>query len=211
HLPICRRKVVRDNRHRNDRSSARLADIPRDSSRAQSTCRRVAFRRRGGISFCRSCGEPAVALERCSSQWLESSRYCGGLRLDHSCPWWSDRMKIDAARFKVKEGNKVWLHKWPTYIKPVYKSKKNYKHLLQENIEQLSSLQRVHYANDRYAVLLIFQAMDAAGKDGVIRHVMSGINPQGCEVFSFKHPSATELDHDFLWRTTICLPERGRI
>lgn len=120
-------------------------------------------------------------------------------------------MKIDAARFKVKEGDKVSLHKWPTYIKPVYKSKKHYKQLLQEHIEQLSSLQRVHYANDRYAVLLIFQAMDAAGKDGVIRHVMSGINPQGCEVFSFKHPSATELDHDFLWRTTICLPERGRI
>jgi len=75
----------------------------------------------------------------------------------------------------------------------------------------LSSLQRLHYASNRYAVLLIFQAMDAAGKDGAIRHVMSGVNPQGCQVFSFKHPSATELDHDFLWRTTQCLPERGRI
>ena len=76
---------------------------------------------------------------------------------------------------------------------------------------QLADRQNLLYAHDRYALLLIFQAMDAAGKDGVIKHVMSGINPQGCQVFSFKHPSATELDHDFLWRTTECLPERGRI
>ena len=75
----------------------------------------------------------------------------------------------------------------------------------------MSSLQRLHYASNCYALLLIFQAMDAAGKDGAIRHVMSGINPQGCQVFSFKHPSASELDHDFLWRTTRSLPERGRI
>ncbi len=72
-------------------------------------------------------------------------------------------------------------------------------------------LQQLHYASDRYAVLLIFQGMDAAGKDGAIRHVMSGVNPQGCQVFSFKHPSAAELQHDFLWRTTRDLPERGRI
>jgi len=78
-------------------------------------------------------------------------------------------------------------------------------------VEELSSFQRLHYASNRYAVLLIFQAMDAAGKDGAIRHVMSGVNPQGCQVFSFKHPSATELDHDFLWRSTRELPERGRI
>ena len=76
---------------------------------------------------------------------------------------------------------------------------------------RLSELQQLHYASNRYAVLLIFQAMDAAGKDGAIKHVMSGVNPQGCQVFSFKHPSAMELDHDFLWRTTQCLPERGRI
>jgi PPK2 family polyphosphate:nucleotide phosphotransferase len=75
----------------------------------------------------------------------------------------------------------------------------------------LSALQQLFYASGRYAVLLIFQAMDAAGKDGAIRHVMSGIDPQGCQVFSFKHPSATELQHDFLWRTTRELPERGRI
>ena len=72
-------------------------------------------------------------------------------------------------------------------------------------------MQQLHYASNRHAVLLIFQAMDAAGKDGAIRHVMSGVNPQGCQVFSFKHPSATELEHDFLWRTTRDLPERGRI
>ena len=83
--------------------------------------------------------------------------------------------------------------------------------LLHEQLEGLISLQRLFYASNRYAVLLIFQAMDAAGKDGAIRHVMSGVNPQGCQVFSFKHPSATELDHDFLWRTTRSLPERGRI
>ena len=75
----------------------------------------------------------------------------------------------------------------------------------------MSALQQLLYASNRYALLLIFQAMDAAGKDGAIRHVMSGVNPQGCQVFSFKHPSATELQHDFLWRTTRDLPERGKI
>jgi PPK2 family polyphosphate:nucleotide phosphotransferase len=120
-------------------------------------------------------------------------------------------MSIDCERFQVKEGEEVSLRKWPTLVKPFYRSKKHYRELLEKHIGRLSSLQEVHYANDRYAVLLIFQAMDAAGKDGAIRHVMSGINPQGCQVFSFKHPSATELDHDFLWRTTVCLPERGRI
>jgi PPK2 family polyphosphate:nucleotide phosphotransferase len=82
---------------------------------------------------------------------------------------------------------------------------------LGEHVAQLSSQQRLLYASNRYAVLLIFQAMDAAGKDGAIRHVMSGVNPQGCQVFSFKHPSVAELEHDFLWRTTRDLPERGRI
>jgi PPK2 family polyphosphate:nucleotide phosphotransferase len=83
--------------------------------------------------------------------------------------------------------------------------------LLQEGVEQLADMQQKLYAQDRWSVLLIFQAMDAAGKDGVIRHVMSGINPQGCQVYSFKTPSTEELDHDFLWRTTTRLPERGRI
>ncbi len=93
----------------------------------------------------------------------------------------------------------------------LYQSKKQYNKLLGEHIDELSSLQHLHYASNRYALLVIFQAMDAAGKDGAIRHVMSGINPQGCQVFNFKQPSAEELEHDFLWRTTKCLPERGRI
>ena len=87
----------------------------------------------------------------------------------------------------------------------------NIRNFLQEHVAQLSALQQLLYASNRYAVLLIFQAMDAAGKDGAIKHVMSGVNPQGCQVFSFKHPSAAELQHDFLWRTTRDLPERGRI
>ena len=120
-------------------------------------------------------------------------------------------MKIDSTDFRVPAGKKVDLKKWPTLVKPVYKSKKAYAKLLQQHVEELSSLQCLHYAANRYAVLLIFQAMDAAGKDGAIRHVMSGVNPQGCQVFSFKQPSATELEHDFLWRTTRSLPERGRI
>src|SRR5664279_4488555 len=121
------------------------------------------------------------------------------------------KMKINIKDFRVQEDEKVKLEKWPTCVEPVYKSKKKYHKLLKEQVKELSSLQRLHYASDHYAVLLIFQAMDAAGKDGAIRHVMSGVNPQGCQVFSFKHPSATELQHDFLWRTTRELPERGRI
>jgi PPK2 family polyphosphate:nucleotide phosphotransferase len=120
-------------------------------------------------------------------------------------------MKIDSSDFRVPASKKVNLKKWPTLVKPVYKSKKAYAKLLQQHVEELSVQQRLLYASDNYALLLIFQAMDAAGKDGAIAHVMSGVNPQGCQVFSFKHPSATELDHDFLWRTTRSLPERGRI
>ena len=85
------------------------------------------------------------------------------------------------------------------------------KKLLSKNIEELAKLQDKLYADNRYAVLLIFQAMDAAGKDGTIKHVMTGINPQGCQVFNFKQPSTEELDHDYFWRTYKCLPERGRI
>ena len=120
-------------------------------------------------------------------------------------------MKINSNRFRLREGDDVNLKKWPTRIEPVYKSKEEYAELLEEHIEQLSSMQQLHYATNRHALLLIFQGMDAAGKDGAIRHVMSGVNPQGCQVYSFKHPSATELEHDFLWRTTRDLPERGRI
>ncbi len=120
-------------------------------------------------------------------------------------------MKIKSKDFRVPSGEKVFLDKWPTNIKPICKSKKHYKNLLEKHVDSLSSLQRLHYASGKYALLLIFQAMDAAGKDGAIRHVMSGVNPQGCEVFSFKQPSAEELKHDFLWRSDKRLPERGRI
>ncbi len=120
-------------------------------------------------------------------------------------------MKINSKDFRVPTGKTVNLKKWPTLVEPVYKSTKDYNKLLQKHVEELSSLQRLHYAANSHSVLLIFQAMDTAGKDGAIRHVMSGVNPQGCQVFSFKHPSASELEHDFLWRTTQSLPERGRI
>src|ERR1019366_3712437 len=120
-------------------------------------------------------------------------------------------MKISTKEFRVRESEKVRLKKLPTKVKPFYKSDEHYKELLAEHIQELSKHQDLLYAHNRYALLLIFQAMDAAGKDGAIKHVMSGVNPQGCEVFSFKHPSAEELEHDFLWRTTRNLPERGRI
>jgi len=121
------------------------------------------------------------------------------------------KTKIESKDFRVRPGEKVELNECPTIVKPYCKSKKQYQKLLEEHIGALSSLQRLHYASGRYALLLIFQGMDAAGKDGAIRHVMSGVNPQGCEVFAFKQPSAEELKHDFLWRTTCRLPERGRI
>jgi PPK2 family polyphosphate:nucleotide phosphotransferase len=120
-------------------------------------------------------------------------------------------MNVRSTDFRVEKGDQVKLDKRPTAVEPVYESKKQYQKLLKKQVEELSSLQQLLYASNRYAILLIFQAMDAAGKDGAIRHVMSGVNPQGCQVFSYTHPSATELQHDFLWRTTRDLPERGRI
>ena len=120
-------------------------------------------------------------------------------------------MKIHSKDFRVREGDEVYLKKWPTKVDPVYKSKEQYQELLEQHVAQLSSQQQLLYASNRHAILLIFQGMDAAGKDGAIAHVMSGVNPQGCQVFSFKHPGPTELQHDFLWRTTRELPERGRI
>ncbi len=121
------------------------------------------------------------------------------------------KVKISSKDFRVPPGKKVNLSKWPTIVAPYTKSKKQYEELLNQHVEKLSSLQGLHYASHHYSMLLIFQGMDGAGKDGAIRHVMSGVNPEGCEVFSFKQPSAEELDHDFLWRTTCRLPERGRI
>ena len=121
------------------------------------------------------------------------------------------KTSINTEKFRLQPGVTIKLDDWPSAVKPFWKSKKHYHKLLAEMVEELSDLQRLHYASNRYALLLIFQGMDAAGKDGVIRHVMSGVNPQGCQVFSFQQPSAEELEHDFLWRTTRCLPERGRI
>jgi PPK2 family polyphosphate:nucleotide phosphotransferase len=120
------------------------------------------------------------------------------------------KMKINSKEFRAT-GKKVHLKKWPTKVSPFFSSKEEYQEILAEHVEKLSSRQQLHYASNHYALLLIFQGMDGAGKDGAIRHVTSGVNPQGCEVFSFKQPSPAELEHDFLWRTTRCLPERGRI
>jgi PPK2 family polyphosphate:nucleotide phosphotransferase len=120
-------------------------------------------------------------------------------------------VKIQSEEFRVHPGKEFRLGDRPTVIKPFCKSKKQYRKTLESHVEELSSLQQLHYASHRYALLLIFQGIDAAGKDGAIRHVMSGVNPEGCEVYSFKQPSAEELEHDFLWRTTCRLPERGRI
>jgi PPK2 family polyphosphate:nucleotide phosphotransferase len=120
-------------------------------------------------------------------------------------------MKINSEDYRVRESRKVNLRKWPTIVEPSCKSKEEYQNLLAEHVARLSAQQQLLYASNRYAILIIFQAMDAAGKDGAIKHVMSGVNPQGCQVFSFKHPTPAELQHDFLWRSTRNLPERGRI
>lgn len=120
-------------------------------------------------------------------------------------------IKIDPATLAVTNGRKFSLAGRKTRIDNVYASKKHYKKLLDEHTSELSALQKKLYAHGRYAILLIFQGMDAAGKDGAIRHVFSGVNPQGCQVFSFKQPSSEELDHDFLWRVHKRTPERGRI
>jgi len=118
---------------------------------------------------------------------------------------------IDAKDFMLPPGKKVSLKEWPTLVKPVYSTKEAYREILEDHVAKMSSLQELLYACSRYALLLIFQGMDSAGKDGAIRHVLSGINPEGCQVFSFKQPSAEELKHDFLWRTNCRLPERGMI
>ncbi len=119
--------------------------------------------------------------------------------------------KISPEDFRVRPGMDVDLNQWPTKVKPGYHSPEEYRTLLTEHTHKLSAQQSLLYASDSYSLLLIFQAMDAAGKDSAIKHVMSGINPQGCQVFSFKHPSAEDLDHDFLWNAIRKLPERGRI
>ncbi|MCW5980541.1 MAG: polyphosphate kinase 2 family protein [Bryobacteraceae bacterium] len=112
--------------------------------------------------------------------------------------------------FRVTDGKKFRLKDFDPRAAPGL-SKEGAVEALKQGVARLSELQDKLFADNRWAVLLIFQAMDAAGKDSAIKHVMSGVNPQGCQVFSFKAPSAEELDHDFLWRTARCLPERGRI
>jgi PPK2 family polyphosphate:nucleotide phosphotransferase len=119
--------------------------------------------------------------------------------------------KIHASNYRVPPGKNIDLGKWPTKVKPVYDSKEEYRSMLATHIEKLSERQSLLYASNKYALLVIFQALDAAGKDSAIKHVMSGVNPQGCQVFSFKHPGAEELAHDFLWNATRRLPEQGKI
>jgi PPK2 family polyphosphate:nucleotide phosphotransferase len=120
-------------------------------------------------------------------------------------------MKVDTKRFRVSKERDIDLGEFPTDVARMYTSTKHYRKLLKQRVTELSAQQQLLYASNSYAVLLIFQAMDAAGKDGAIKHVMSGVNPQGCRVYSYKHPAPEELQHDFLWRTTVDLPERGHI
>jgi PPK2 family polyphosphate:nucleotide phosphotransferase len=120
-------------------------------------------------------------------------------------------MKLNPDDYRVSKGSDVDLRKWPTNIEMPDATATRVAEQSAEHMVQLGALQQLLYASNSHAILLIFQGMDAAGKDGVIKHLMSGVNPQGCQVISFKHPSAVELQHDFLWRTTRELPERGRI
>jgi len=121
-------------------------------------------------------------------------------------------LELRLKHIMVPPGHKISLRKdYDPEFTAGFKDKKDARKKLEKNIAELAEYQDILYAQDTYALLLIFQAMDAAGKDGAIKHVMSGINPQGCQVYSFKSPSAEELDHDYLWRTNKVMPERGRI
>ena len=120
-------------------------------------------------------------------------------------------MRIRISNYRLEQGESLDLARRPTRVRRLYTSEQHYDDLLEEQKKELRELQEIHYICDRYSLLFIFQAMDAAGKDGAIKHVMSGLNPQGCQVFSFRHPTPMELDHDFLWRAALALPERGRI
>ena len=121
---------------------------------------------------------------------------------------WASKL---AKPYRIEDGKKFRLKDFDSNDTHGLKSEQYAKELLEKGIQRMAELQDKLYAQDTWAVLLIIQAMDAAGKDGVIKHVMSGLNPQGCQVYSFKAPSPQELDHDYLWRTNICIPERGRI
>lgn len=120
--------------------------------------------------------------------------------------------KINPKDYQITNGDDFKLSNHPHQLKEdLYDGKKDYEKALEDYREEIDDLQNMMYAHDRYSLLLVFQAMDAAGKDGTIRHVMSGVNPHGVEVHAFKQPSAIELDHDYLWRTTLALPPRGKI
>lgn len=118
---------------------------------------------------------------------------------------------MNSEKFRVEPGQKARLHKRGTAATDGYKDKEEARGKLVRDIARMQKMQDIFYAADTYSLLIIFQALDAAGKDGAIKHVMSGLNPQGCQVASFKTPSSTELDHDYLWRGNVHLPERGRI
>ncbi len=118
---------------------------------------------------------------------------------------------MNSDQFRIAPGSKARLHKRSTKSTDGYRNKEQAKGKLLRDIARMQKYQDIFYAADSYSLLIIFQALDAAGKDGAIKHVMSGLNPQGCQVASFKAPSSTELDHDYLWRCNIHLPERGRI
>lgn len=120
-------------------------------------------------------------------------------------------MDFDIASVRVAPGQKLDLEQRPTKVAKLYTDDIEYKALLKANVQRLSNIQERFFADGRHALLIIFQAMDTAGKDGCIEHVLSGVNPQGCIVHSFRHPSATELEHDFLWRTSQALPSKGMI
>src|SRR5437763_1442867 len=120
-------------------------------------------------------------------------------------------MKIKTSDYRVRPKEKVKLKEWPTQVDRYYRSKAHSEELLAQHIDELRKIQPKLYAHNRYALLIIFQALDAAGKDSAIKHVMSGINPQGCQVYSFKHPGPDVLAHDFLWNAARKFPERGHI
>ena len=119
--------------------------------------------------------------------------------------------KIVTRDFLIEEGERVRLDRRPTRIGAVYGNDDDYRERLERHVARLTELQEVLYASNERALLVVFQGMDTSGKDGAIKHVMSGVNPQGCRVTSFRHPGGTELEHDFLWRAARELPERGLI
>src|SRR3569623_1149942 len=145
------------------------------------------------------------------TRWSDSGSRVGGVSGEATMVKYPSAMKKHPDDFRVREGHKGDLDDWSTKIGPFFDSMDGYKGAMAAQVQELADLQKLLYASNEYALLLIFQALDAAGKDGAVSHVMSGVNPQGCQVYSFKPPSPEELEHDFLWRTTRVLPERGRI